>query len=286
MPGRGSLSLGAMLGGVHVDFRAQFIVEPAAGVTLGDRDPGFTGDYEKKREAREALEGNVERLAELQRMLYAQNKHALLIVLQAMDAGGKDGTIRHVMSGVNPQGCRVTSFKVPSAEEADHDFLWRIHKAVPRKGEIGIFNRSQYEDIVAVRVRNLQPESVWSQRYDQINAFEKLLADNDVTILKFFLHISKDEQKERLLARIEEPDKHWKVNPGDWEDRTRWDDFVAAYEDVIARCSTKWAPWFVIPADRKWFRNLAVSQIILDTLEGLDMQYPPCRFDISQIETD
>jgi PPK2 family polyphosphate:nucleotide phosphotransferase len=275
-----------MLGGVHVDFRAQFIVEPAAGVTLGDRDPGFTGDYEKKREAREALEGNVERLAELQRMLYAQNKHALLIVLQAMDAGGKDGTIRHVMSGVNPQGCRVTSFKVPSAEEADHDFLWRIHKAVPRKGEIGIFNRSQYEDIVAVRVRNLQPESVWSQRYDQINAFEKLLADNDVTILKFFLHISKDEQKERLLARIEEPDKHWKVNPGDWEDRTRWDDFVAAYEDVIARCSTKWAPWFVIPADRKWFRNLAVSQIILDTLEGLDMQYPPCRFDISQIETD
>jgi PPK2 family polyphosphate:nucleotide phosphotransferase len=286
MPGRGSLSLGAMLGGVQVDFRAQFIVEPAAGVTLGDRDPGFTGDYEKKREAREALEGNVERLAELQRMLYAQNKHALLIVLQAMDAGGKDGTIRHVMSGVNPQGCRVTSFKVPSAEEADHDFLWRIHKAVPRKGEIGIFNRSQYEDIVAVRVRNLQPESVWSQRYDQINAFEKLLADNDVTILKFFLHISKDEQKERLLARIEEPDKHWKVNPGDWEDRTRWDDFVAAYEDVIARCSTKWAPWFVIPADRKWFRNLAVSQIILDTLEGLDMQYPPCRFDISQIETD
>jgi PPK2 family polyphosphate:nucleotide phosphotransferase len=272
------------IGEPRVDYRRQFIVEPGAGFTLADRDPAFTGDYTKKGEAREDLEKNVKRLAELQHLLYAEDKHALLIVLQAMDAGGKDGTVRHVMSGVNPQGCRVTSFKVPSAEEADHDYLWRIHKAVPAKGEIGIFNRSHYEDIVAVRVRKLQPESVWSQRYDQINAFERLLAGNGATILKFFLHISRDEQKERLLARVEDPAKQWKVNPGDWEDRRLWDEFMAAYESVLARCSTGHAPWYVIPADHKWFRNLAVSRIILDTLEGMDMQFPACRYDLSQID--
>jgi PPK2 family polyphosphate:nucleotide phosphotransferase len=285
MPGAVPSSRGHT-GESHVDYRRQFGVEPGVGFGFAGRDPGFTGDYAKKSDARKDLKRNVERLSELQRLLYAENKHALLIVLQALDAGGKDGTIRHVMSGVNPQGCRVTSFKVPSAEEADHDYLWRIHKAVPRKGEIGIFNRSHYEDIVAVRVRNLQPEPVWSARYDQINAFERLLSENGVTILKFFLHISKDEQRERLLARIEDPAKHWKVNPGDWEDRRRWDEFMDAFEAVLSRCSTEHAPWYVIPANRKWFRNMAISQIILDTLEEMDMQYPACPYDLSQIDTE
>jgi PPK2 family polyphosphate:nucleotide phosphotransferase len=208
-------------------------------------------------------------------VLWAESKHALLIVLQALDAGGKDGAIRHVFRGVNPQGCQVTSFKVPTEEELDHDFLWRIHKATPRRGYIGIFNRSHYEDVLVVRVRNLAPESVWQQRYEQINQFEKLLAETGTTILKFFLYISKEEQRERFEARLQDPRKNWKFSMGDVEDRGYWGDYMRAYEDALSRCSTPWAPWHIIPANHKWYRNLVVSQIIVEALDKLDMHYPP-----------
>jgi PPK2 family polyphosphate:nucleotide phosphotransferase len=266
-----------------MNFTRAFMVKPKQKVKLPAWDPGYSGPFRRKREANERLKRNIARLSELQYLLYAENKHALLIVLQAMDAGGKDGTIRHVMSGVNPQGCKVTSFKVPSAEEADHDFLWRIHKAAPGRGEIGIFNRSHYEDVLVVRVHGLVPRSVWSKRYRQINQFEKILAENNVKILKFFLHISKDEQKRRFQKRLDRPDKNWKVNPADFEERRYWDEYVEAYEDVLNRCSTDYAPWFTIPADKKWFRNLAVSEIIVETLAKLDMKFPPPPCDLSKI---
>jgi len=266
-----------------MSIRDRFIVPPDTAVTLGDHDTRFTAGIQGKKEAGKRLDKNIERLAELQYLLWAENRRALLVVLQAMDAGGKDGTIRHVMSGVNPQGVKVTGFKVPTEEEADHDFLWRIHKAVPRKGEIGIFNRSHYEEVLVVRVHELVPRAVWSQRYDQINAFEAHLAANGVVILKFFLHISKDEQRERLQARIDDPTKHWKVNPDDLAERRLWGDYMAAFEDALSRCSTAAAPWFIIPADRKWFRNLAVSEIIVETLEALDMHFPPPTCDVSKL---
>ena len=261
---------------------SKLVVKPGQKVKLADRDPDFTAGL-KRKDAEERVKKNIARLDALQYLLYAEDKHALLIVLQALDAGGKDGTIRHVMSGVNPQGCRVTSFKVPSDEEADHDFLWRIHKAVPRKGEIGIFNRSHYEDVLVVRVHDLVPESVWARRYDQINRFEENLAASGTAILKFFLHISKDEQKERFQDRIDDADKHWKVSPADFKERKSWDDYMAAYEEALRRCSTEHAPWFIIPANKKWFRNLAVSQIIVETLEGLHMKFPPPSCDVSKI---
>ena len=252
-------------------------------VNLANYDAGYTGEYTSKGEAKAELKRNTERLKELQQVMWAEGKHALLIVLQAMDAGGKDGTIRHVMGGVNPQGCQVTSFKVPTQEELAHDYLWRIHKATPRRGYIGIFNRSQYEDVLVVRVHNLVPEDVWQQRYDQINHFEKLLADTGTTILKFFLYISKDEQKERFEARLRDPSKNWKFSMGDVEERGYWDDYVSAYEDALSRCSAPWAPWYVVPANRKWYRNLAISEVIIDTLEKLDMRYPPPLADADKI---
>jgi len=261
----------------------QLIVKPGQKVKLSKHDPDFTAGLKKKKDAEKHLARNIARLDELQYLLYAEDKHALLIVLQAIDAGGKDGTIRHVMSGINPQGCRVTSFKVPSAEEADHDFLWRIHKAVPPKGEIGIFNRSHYEEVLVVRVHGLVPKSVWSERYDHINRFEENLAHSGVTILKFFLHISKDEQKARFQDRLDDPDKNWKVSPADFAERKHWDDYMAAFEDALSRCSTKHAPWFIIPANHKWFRNLAVSQIIVETLEGLKMKFPPPPPNLAEI---
>lgn len=251
-----------------------FLVPAGKRVNLSDYDPGYTGDYRSKRETKPNLARNVKRLQELQEVLWAEGKHALLIVLQAMDAGGKDGTIKHVMRGVNPQGCQVTSFKVPTEEERDHDFLWRIHKAVPRRGYIGLFNRSHYEDVLVVRVHNLVPEDMWSERYEQINHFEKLLAESGTTIIKFFLHISKEEQKERFEARLQDPAKNWKFSMGDVEERAYWDDYMRAFEDALSKCSTPWAPWYVIPANHKWYRNLAVSRIIIDTLEKLDMRYP------------
>jgi PPK2 family polyphosphate:nucleotide phosphotransferase len=260
----------------------KLLVKPGSKVKLSDHDPGATHGYSKER-AEQELEKHEKRLTELQDVLYAEGRHALLIVLQAMDAGGKDGTIRHVMSRVNPQGCSATGFKAPTAEELSHDFLWRLHKVVPGKGRIGIFNRSHYEDVLVVRVHKLVPKAVWSARYDHINAFERLLGDGGVTILKFYLHISKDEQKRRLEERVRDPDKLWKVNPTDFEERKRWDEYMDAYEDALSKCSTEWAPWYVIPADKKWFRNLAVSQVIVEALEGLKLRYPKPDFDPSAI---
>jgi len=261
-------------------------VKPGQKVRLKDIDANDTGDLKSKDEARKQLAQNIKEIAGLQNILYAQNKHALLIVLQAMDAGGKDGTIRKIMSGVNPQGVRVTSFKKPTEEELAHDFLWRIHKALPPRGMIGIFNRSQYEDVLVVRVHNLVPKKVWQKRYDQINNFERLLTDNNVTILKFYLHISKEEQKERLEARLDQPHKRWKFSVGDLPERARWDDYMQAFEAAFERCSTEEAPWYIVPANKKWARNVVVSDVILKTLKGLDLQYPAPADNLDNIVID
>jgi len=251
-------------------------------IKLKDFDPDDSGKYDKEGAKAETAK-NIARLAELQEVMYAGGKHALLIILQAMDAAGKDGTIKQVMSGVNPQGCRVTSFKAPTAEELSHDFLWRIHEHVPPKGYIGLFNRSHYEDVLIVRVHDLVPEAVWKARYEQINNFEKLLADGGVTILKFFLHISKEEQKERFEKRLADKSKNWKFNPGDVKEREHWDEYMAAYEDAIKKCNKPWAPWHVVPANKKWYRNLAISERIVAALESLDMQYPPAPEGIEEV---
>ncbi|MBE3071187.1 MAG: polyphosphate kinase 2 family protein [Planctomycetes bacterium] len=257
----------------------RFLVRPGTKVRLGQWDADDTAGYEAKETARELLARNIERLAKRQHLLYAEGKRALLVVFQAMDAGGKDGTIRQVMSGLNPQSCHVTAFRAPSETERAHDFLWRIHQAVPARGEIGIFNRSHYEDVLVVRVRKLVPKSVWSKRYLVINEFERALAESGVTLLKFFLHISPEEQAERLRERLADPTQSWKLSPTDLEDRRLWGDFARAYEAALSRCSTPWGPWFVIPANKKWFRNLAVSEIIVHTLDGLNMAYPKPTFD-------
>jgi PPK2 family polyphosphate:nucleotide phosphotransferase len=264
------------------NLRDRFIVKPGSKLRLKDRDPDDTLGLNKK-DGLPLLEENIEKLENLQYLLYAENRRAVLVILQAMDAGGKDGTIRHVMGPLNPQGVRVVSFKAPTEEELSHDFLWRIHPHAPRTGEIRVFNRSHYEDVLIVRVRNLAPKSTWSKRYKHINYFEKLLADSGVTILKFFLHVSKKEQLERLKARLDDPGKHWKANPKDFDERRFWDDYMDAYEVALRRCSTTYAPWFVIPADKKWFRNLAISKILLDELESLNMKFPESSCDIKSI---
>jgi PPK2 family polyphosphate:nucleotide phosphotransferase len=251
----------------------QLLVKPGTKVKLASRDPGATGGYSKVT-APAALQKYKARMAELQEVLYAERKHALLVVLQAMDAGGKDGTIRNVMTGMNPQGCTVTSFKAPSEEELSHDFLWRIHNAVPGKGHVKVFNRSHYEDVLIVRVHKMVPKPVWSERYRHINTFERLLDINECKVVKFFLHISKDEQKKRLEERLADPTKLWKVNPRDFEEHKKWDDYMAAYEDALSKCSTSHAPWYIIPANKKWYRNVAIAQIIVETLEGMNLQYP------------
>ncbi|MBL0926386.1 MAG: polyphosphate kinase 2 family protein [Phycisphaerales bacterium] len=268
----------------------KLVVPPGGKTRIADFDPadplaGVAGAPTTKDEAEAALSANVEVIADLQYRLYAENTRALLIVLQAMDAAGKDGVIRHCFSGVNPQGCKVTAFKQPSATELDHGYLWRIHHAVPPKGEIGIFNRSHYEDVIVVRVHELVPEKVWKARYDQINAFERLLADNGVVIRKFFLNVSNAEQKKRLLDRLADPKKNWKMSAADFAERRRWPEYMAAYEDAVARCSTDHAPWHVIPADRKWIRNWAVSQIVRETLESMDPKLPKIRLDPATIDT-
>ncbi len=266
------------------NFSKEMKVKPGKKVRLKDYDPDHTLGWDKGNKTKASLEKAREKLDSLQYLLYAERKRALLIVFQGLDAAGKDGTIRSVMSGVNPQGCRVTSFKVPSAEEAAHDFLWRIHQAVPNYGDIGIFNRSHYEDVLVVRVHNIVPKEVWSRRYDQINRFEALLEENNVKVLKFFLHISKDEQKKRFMQRIDDPDKRWKISEADFNERKFWDDYTKAYEDALERCSTDVAPWYVVPANKKWFRNLAVSQIIIETLEGLNMKFPPPTIDVRKLK--
>jgi PPK2 family polyphosphate:nucleotide phosphotransferase len=236
--------------------------------------------------ATDEIEHYQQRLRELQELLYAERQRSLLICLQAMDTGGKDGTINHVLGAMNPQGCRVVAFRQPSAEELAHDFLWRVHRAAPARGEVVIFNRSHYEDVLVVRVHNLVPKDVWSRRYDRINAFEKGLLEHDIHILKFYLHISKEEQLTRFKERLDDPTKQWKISEADYKERDFWDDYVAAYEEALSRCSTEHAPWFIIPADHKWFRNLAVARIVVEHLEGLKMKYPEPTVDIEQIRRE
>ncbi len=262
-----------------------FRIQPGQAVDLSALPTRHEDIYPMgKSDGKRLLTGDYyDEIDELQTRFYAEGKHRLLVVFQAMDTGGKDGTIRSVFEKMDPQGIRVKSFKRPSSEELAHDYLWRVHKQVPRNGGVVIFNRSHYEDILAVRVREIYPEAVWSKRYEHIVNFEQMLADEGTTIVKIFLNISKTEQKERLQARLDEPAKNWKFNPGDLEDRALWPKFMNAYEDVLGNTSTDVAPWYVIPADRKWYRNLVVTKIIIDTLKSLDMKYPPVDFDPSSI---
>ncbi len=250
-------------------------VKPGSKVRLSDWDPNDKSEFNvSKAEGEAMLPALNDRLEELQELLYAEGKHKVLIVLQAMDTAGKDGTIRHVFEGVNPTGVRVASFKVPTAPELARDYLWRVHQQVPARGELVIFNRSHYEDVLAVRVLNLAPKEVWRKRFDHINAFEQMLVDEGTTVVKFYLHIDQDEQKERLQARLDDPSKQWKFSLGDLDNRKLWPQYVEAYEEVFERTSTKHAPWYVIPANRKWYRNLVISRIMIDTLESLAMRYP------------
>jgi len=266
------------------NFSKKLMVRPGENVKLSRCDPEDTLGWQKNHNMKMALEKSLQRINSLQYILYAERKRAVLIVLQGLDAAGKDGTIRHVVSGVNPQGCRVTSFKVPSADEAAHDFLWRVHKAVPEAGDLGIFNRSHYEDVLVARVHSLVPKHVWSERYRQINHFESFLDQNNVKILKFYLHISKNEQKNRLLERIDDPDKRWKLSQSDFNERLFWDKYQAAYQDALTKCSTDAAPWYIIPANKKWFRNLAVSHIIAETMERMDLKLPEPTMNLKDLK--
>lgn len=255
---------------------------PGKPVSLPDEHASRTYGWEAA-EAKATFAANRRRLDDLQYKLYADGRYALLVVLQAIDAGGKDGTIRHVMSAFSPQGFVVTSFKTPSAEELKHDFLWRIHKRVPARGEIGVFNRSHYEDVLIARVDKLVSRPVWMQRFTHINHFEHMLTENGVRVVKLFLHISKAEQRKRFEARLKEPRKHWKFGPEDLEKRKQWNAYRRAFEDALTRCGTHWAPWYVVPADHKWFRNLAVSEILASELERLPLRFPPARFDPAKV---
>ena len=263
----------------------RFRVRPGNRLRLADHDPSDPDGRktESKEQAPERLAELTERLAQLQQVLYAEHRHAVLVVLQAMDAGGKDGTIRAVFHGVNPQGVQVTSFKEPSATELDHDFLWRVHAHTPRPGELAVFNRSHYEDVLIVRVHELVPETRWRTRYEHINAFERLLYDEGTTIVKFFLHISPDEQARRFQERIDDPTKRWKFSRGDLEERKLWDRYQEAYEEAIARTSSAAAPWHVVPADHNWYRNLIVAGVLVDALERLDLRYPDPPADLEGI---
>ena len=265
----------------------RYKIKPDQKINLDDWDPDETRAYDGDKDGGEdRLDELTARLEELQEVLFAENKHKLLVVLQAMDTGGKDGTIRHVFEGVNPQGVRVAGFKVPTPEEMAHDYLWRIHKRTPARGEIVIFNRSHYEDVLVVRVHNLVPEEVWSQRYDQINAFERLLVEEGTTILKFYLHINKKEQKERLQARLDEPDKRWKFSLGDLKERALWPEYQKAYEAVLNKTSTEWAPWYIVPANKKWYRNLVIASVLVDTLKGFKMSYPQPEEGLDDVAID
>src|SRR5215468_8942368 len=266
-----------------MDYRKQFVVEPGAKVHLSEIDASFKGKYESHKEAAAEIQKHVERMDQLQTLLYADADKSLLVVLQALDAAGKDGVIRHVFSGMNPQGTFVFGFKQPSKSEAAHDFLWRAHLRTPGKGEVVIFNRSHYEDVLVVRVHKLVPQSVWSKRYDLINDFETMLSQNGTTILKFYLHIGPEEQLSRFKQRLDDPSRHWKISESDYSERELWSEYMAAYEDAMTLTSTKHAAWYVIPANHKWFRNLAVSQIVADTMDEMRLQLPPTHVDIADI---
>ena len=263
----------------------RILVPPGKTIKLKDYDPAYTGKFSSKEDAAEKLQADIVKLAALQDVLYAQNSYALLLIFQAMDAAGKDGVIKHVMSGVNPQGCQVVSFKTPSSEELSHDYLWRSMKQVPERGRIGIFNRSYYEEVLVVRVhpeilrnqripKELVGKDIWKERFEQINAFEEYLTANGTVILKFFLNVSNGEQKKRFLERIDTPEKNWKFSPADVHERAHWKEYMKAFEDVFNNTSTRWAPWHIIPADRKWFTRAAVADIIVGTLQSLNLKYP------------
>ena len=266
-----------------MSFANEFRVKPGSDFKIAHIDPDFTGKHESKAAANREIAALERKLSDLQYRLYAENQRSVLICLQALDAGGKDGTIHHVMGAMNPQGARVHSFKVPTAVESSHDFLWRIHQQTPAKGEVVIFNRSHYEDVLVVRVHHLVPRKVWSSRFDLINDFEQDLVKSGTHILKFYLHISKGEQLARFKERLDDPARRWKISESDYTERALWPSYEAAYQEAIARTSTKHAPWYVIPANHKWFRNLAVSTIVAEALESLDIQLPKPTVNIAEI---
>ncbi len=269
-----------------MNYVERFKVPPGTAVNLKDVDPSFKDRHEGHKEAADEIEHYRQKLRELQELLHADGQRSVLLCLQALDAGGKDGTINHILGSMNPQGCKVVGFKQPSALELAHDFLWRIHRVTPARGVVTIFNRSHYEDVLIARVHKLVPKEIWSRRYDRINAFESGLVEDETHILKFYLHISKEEQLKRFKDRLDDPSKQWKISEADYKERTYWDDYMAAYEDVLSRCSTEHAPWFIIPADHKWFRNLAVARIVVEHLEGLKMTFPPPVVDIEHIRKE
>ncbi|SIO24131.1 polyphosphate:nucleotide phosphotransferase, PPK2 family [Singulisphaera sp. GP187] len=264
----------------------KFRVKPGQKVKLDEVDPDFTDAHVSRDDAAKEVKSDTRRLRELQERLYAERGRSLLICLQAIDAGGKDGTVRHVLGAMNPQGCKVISFKEPTRIELDHDFLWRVHQQVPGKGEVAVFNRSHYEDVIVAKVDELVPKKTLAARYDQINAFENLLIHNQTHVLKFFLHISKEEQLKRFKARLEDPTKQWKISESDYADRERWGDYMTAFEKALSKCSTEHAPWFIIPANKKWFRNLAVARIVVEYLDGLELKYPPPTVDLAKIRQE
>ena len=266
------------------NYLKKLIVKPGSNIRLRHVDPGYHGKHESRKSALPETQENVQKMEELQYLMYAENKHSLLIVLQGLDAGGKDGVVRHVLTGMNPSGCVSVNFKQPTAEDLAHDFLWRVHPHVPRKGSVAIFNRSHYEDVLVARVHGLVPERVWSKRHDEINDFEQLIfTENNTTILKFFLHISKDKQLDRFKKRLEDPTRQWKISESDYKERKFWDDYIEAFEDVLTKTSTEHAAWFIIPANHKWFRDLSISQIITRTMEEMDMQFPKPSVNLGEI---
>ncbi len=266
-----------------MNYRKKFLVEHGSKVHLGKIDPAYSGKHASQQSSIEETAKQVERIGRLQYLLYADASQSLLIVLQGLDAAGKDGVIRHLFTGMNPQGTSVCDFKQPSKTELAHDFLWRVHRCAPGKGEVVIYNRSHYEDVLAVRVHKLVPRSVWSARYDLINDFETMLSENGTRILKFFLHISAAEQLERFRQRLDDPARRWKISDSDYSERELWPQYVEAYEEAIARTSSKRAPWYVIPSDHKWFRNLAISHIVADTMDAMGLKLPPPRVDLAVI---
>jgi PPK2 family polyphosphate:nucleotide phosphotransferase len=266
-----------------MNYTKLFRVKPGSKVNLKTLDPNFTAEHRKKKKAAKQVDKLDQDLRELQYLLYSEGKRSLLICLQALDGAGKDGTINHVLGSINPQGTRVHGFKAPTEEERQHDFLWRIQQQVPKPGEVVIFNRSHYEDVLVVRVHNLVPQEVWEKRYDQINDFEKQLVAGRTHILKFFLHISPEEQLERFKLRLDDPARHWKISESDYAEREFWDDYMHAYEDALSKTSTRHAPWFIIPSNNKWFRNLAVAKIVAETMESLGMRLPKPKVSIEAI---
>ena len=265
----------------------KLVVKPASEVRLKHFDPSYRGKDESHKPALREIQENLQKMQELQYRMYAENKHSLLVVLQGLDAAGKDGVVRHVLTGMNPSGCVSVNFKEPTKEDLAHDFLWRVHPHVPARGSIAIFNRSHYEDVLIARVHGLVPAKVWSQRYDQINDFERLITtENNTTIVKFFLHISKEEQLARFKKRLDDPARQWKISDSDYKEREYWDDYLKAFEEVLTKTSTDGAPWFIIPSDHKWFRDLAISQIIVREMQDMDMQLPKPTVNLDEIRRE